>query len=139
MACGAPLLAGAGIFNGIRITPDITWGKNKAHPSQWELIRMCSVSCAMRWFYHNQIFINDPDGLVVRDFDYDDNFDVTYNEARFWATAVALSGGSSLINEQVEKLGPARRALYAEILPPWARRSLPISLNIPGLLRCIFP
>ena len=125
LACGAPLLAGAGIFNGIRITPDITWGKNKAHPSQWELIRMCSVSCAMRWFYHNQIFINDPDGLVVRDFDYDDNFDVTYNEARFWATAVALSGGSSLINEQVEKLGPARRALYAEILPPLGKAAQP--------------
>lgn len=125
LACGAPLLAGAGIFNGIRITPDITWGKNKAHPSQWDLIRMCSVSCIMRWFYHNHIFINDPDGLVVRDFDYDDNYDVTYNEARFWATAVALSGGSSLINEQIEKLGPARRALYAEILSPLGRAAQP--------------
>lgn len=118
LACGAPLLAGAGIFNGIRITPDITWGKNKNHPTQWELIRMCSVSCAMRWFYHDKLFINDPDGLVVRDFDFSDNYDVTYNEARFWATAVALSGGSSLINEQIEKLGPARSALYSEILPP---------------------
>lgn len=118
LACGAPLLAGAGIFNGIRISPDITWGKNKNHPTQWELIRMCSVSCAMRWFYHDKLFINDPDGLVVRDFDFNDNYDVTYNEARFWATAVALSGGSSLINEQIEKLGPARSALYSEILPP---------------------
>ncbi len=126
LACGAPLLAGAGIFNGIRVTPDITWGKNKAHPSQWELIRMCAVSCAMRWFYHGKLFINDPDGLVVRDFDYDDNYDVTYNEARFWATAVALSGGSSLINEQIEKLGPARRALYSEIMPPLGQAAQPV-------------
>lgn len=126
LACGAPISESVGIFNGIRITPDIIWGKSKQAPTAWELIKMCTNSIACRYFYNGKVFVNDPDGLVVRDFDYEDGFDVTYQEARTWATSVAMSGGSSLINEQMGAIGPMRREFFAQILPPLGVAARPV-------------
>ena len=126
LACGAPISESAGIFDAIRVTPDITWGKNKVNPKQWDLISMCTRSILYRYFYNNALFINDPDGLVVRDFDYDDGYDCTYQEARAWATSVAMSGGSVLINEQMEKIGPSRREMFEQLLPPLGIAARPV-------------
>ncbi|MBR3751034.1 MAG: alpha-galactosidase [Clostridia bacterium] len=126
LACGSPIAESVGIFNGIRVTPDIIWGKLKMAPSAWDLIKMCTNSIACRYFYNGKIFVNDPDGLVVRDFDQDDGFDVTYQEARTWATSVAMSGGSSLINEQMERIGGARREFFSHILPPLGVAARPV-------------
>ena len=126
LACGAPISESAGIFDAIRVTPDITWGKNKANPKQWDLISMCTRSILYRYFYNGSLFINDPDGLVVRDFDYDDGYDCTYQEARAWATSVAMSGGSVLINEQMEKIGPSRREMFEQLLPPLGIAARPV-------------
>lgn len=126
LACGAPISEGIGLFNGIRVTPDIIWGKMKSAPTAWEIIKMCICSISCRYYYNGKIFVNDPDGLVVRGFDFNDGFDVTYNEARTWAAAVAMSGGSSLINEQMERIGADRRDMYSFILPPLGRAARPV-------------
>ena len=126
LACGSPISESVGVFNGIRVTPDIIWGKIKMAPTAWELIKMCTCSIACRYFYNGKLFVNDPDGLVVRDFDQDDGFDVTYQEARTWATSVAMSGGSSLINEQMERIGGMRREFFSHILPPLGVAARPV-------------
>ncbi len=126
LACGSPIAESVGIYNAIRVTPDIIWGKIKMAPSAWDLIKMCTNSIACRYFYNGKIFVNDPDGLVVRGFDMDDGFDVTYQEARTWATSVAMSGGSSLINEQMERIGSDRRELFNHILPPLGVAARPV-------------
>ncbi|MDD6204047.1 MAG: alpha-galactosidase [Firmicutes bacterium] len=126
LACGSPIAESVGVFNGIRVTPDIIWCKSKSSPTAWELIKMCTNSIACRYFYNGKVFVNDPDGLVVRDFDFDDGFDVTYQEAKTWATSVAMSGGSSLINEQMERIGSARRELFSQILPPLGVAARPV-------------
>ena len=126
LACGSPISESVGVFNAIRVTPDIIWGKLKIAPSAWDLIKMCTNSIACRYFYNGKVFTIDPDGLVVRDFDQDDGFDVTYQEARTWATSVAMSGGSSLINEQMERIGGARREFFSQILPPLGVAARPV-------------
>lgn len=131
LACGAPIPEGAGIFNGIRVGPDITWGKSESHPSQWELIRMVTKTVQQRWFYHNILFTNDPDGLVLRDFDQNDGCDITYHEARLLATTIGLSGGAVLLNDQADTLSPARRRLYGHLLPVWGKAARPLDMMEP--------
>jgi len=126
LACGAPILEGAGIFDGMRVTCDIIWGKNKNHPSYWNIMKTCGRSILLRYFYHRRVFINDPDGLVIRDYHNGDGFNCTYSEARLWATMVALSGGSVLINEELENLSPKRRYLFEQLLPPLGIEAKPL-------------
>lgn len=123
LSCGAQTLLGAGILNGARMSCDIIWGKNKNNPSYWKIMKDCLKTVSHRYFYHRRVYVNDPDGLVLRDIDIGDGFNCTYSEAELWAIAVAMSGGSVLSNDELEKLSPGRRRLYTRLLPP---------LDIPG-------
>ena len=118
LACGAQTLLGAGIFNGARMSCDIIWGKNKAHPTYWQIMQNCLHTVGWRYFYHRKVYVGDPDGLVLRDWDRGDGFNCTWSEAELWTVAIAMSGGSVLSNDELEKLSDARRALYTSCLPP---------------------
>lgn len=123
LSCGAPTLLGAGICNGARMSCDIIWGKYAGCPSYWEIMRNCIGTVCRRYFYHRRVYVNDPDGLVLRDEDTGDGYNSTWAEAQLWSIAVAMSGGSVLSNDELENLSPARRRLYTRLLPP---------LGIPG-------
>lgn len=118
LSCGAQTLLGAGIFNGARMSCDIIWGKNKNHPTYWQIMQNCLRTVGWRYFYHRKVHVNDPDGLVLRDWDRGDGFNCTWSEAQLWTVAIAMSGGSLLSNDELEKLSDARRKLYTESLPP---------------------
>lgn len=118
LSCGAPTILGAGILNGARMSCDIIWGKNKNNPSYWQIMKDCIKTVSWRYFFHRKVYINDPDGVVLRDLDFGDGFNCTWAEAELWAIAVAMSGGAVLSNDELENLSPARRALYTELLPP---------------------
>jgi hypothetical protein len=118
LSCGAQTLLGAGIFNGARMSCDIIWGKNKAHPTYWQIMQNCLHTVGWRYFYHRKVYVNDPDGLVLRDWDRGDGFNCTWSEAQLWTVAIAMSGGSVLSNDELEKLSEPRRALYTQSLPP---------------------
>lgn len=121
LACGAPITEAAGVFDSIRSSQDITWCKgNFEYPGYWQLIVKNTQNVFLRSYYHNKVFINDPDALLVRDYigQKDDDFCPTLEEARVWATVVALSGGPILINEELERLSPERRELIRQVLPP---------------------
>ena len=126
LLCGAPVLEGAGIFNGARIGSDIAWGRNKNNPDYWSVVKHCIANTMLRYFYHNKVYINDPDGVILRDVDNGDGFDPSYAEVRSWATAVAMSGGLILENDEVEKLSEGRRRLFEDILPVYGRAAQPL-------------
>lgn len=126
LACGAPILESAGYLDSIRVSCDIIWGKSPVYPTYWQIIKDVTRSMLHRFFYHNHLFYNDPDGLVVRDYDNGDGFDSTYGEARLWATTVAMSGGAVLINEQLEKVGPARKELFSKLVPALGLAAKPL-------------
>ncbi len=126
LSCGAQTLIGAGIFNGARMSADIIWGKNKANPTYWDIMKKCMSTVGRRYFYHNKVYMNDPDGLVLRDFDRGDGFNCTWSEAELWAVAVAMAGGLVLSNDELENLSPARRALYERQLPPMGIAARPV-------------
>ena len=118
LSCGAQTLIGAGIFNGARMSCDIIWGKNKSFPTYWQIMQNCLHTVGWRYFYHRKVYVNDPDGLVLRDWDRGDGFNCTWSEAQLWTVAIAMSGGSVLSNDELERLSEPRRALYSSCLPP---------------------
>ncbi len=126
LSCGAQTLIGAGIFNGARMSADIIWGKNKANPTYWDIMKKCMATVGRRYFYHNKVYMNDPDGLVLRDYDRGDGFNCTWAEAELWAVAVAMAGGLVLSNDELENLSPARRRLYERQLPPTGLAARPV-------------
>lgn len=127
LSCGSPILECAGIFDIQRISCDIIWGKDFGVPSYWTIMQQVTSTVFHRYFYNHSVFLNDPDGLVVRDYDNGDGFDCTYSEAQFWAISVALSGGSVLYNEELENLSPARRKLILDQLPPLGITGRPVN------------
>ncbi|MBQ7600231.1 MAG: alpha-galactosidase [Clostridia bacterium] len=118
LSCGSPILAAAGIFDFRRAATDIIWGKRKDFPDYWTIMQDAVGTVFHRYFYNKTGMINDADGLVVRDYDIGDGFDCTYSEARLWATAVAMSGGTVLVNDELGNLSPERRKLFLQQLPP---------------------
>lgn len=127
VSCGAPVLEGAGSFNAARMSCDIIWGKNPEFPTYWQIMQRTTRTVLYRAFYNRKVFLNDPDGIVLRDSETGDGFNCTYSEARLWATAVALSGGSVLVNEELEKLSEARRSLFTALVPPLGVAARPLS------------
>ncbi len=128
VACGSPVLECAGIFNASRVTCDIIWGKSPENPTYWEIMQNVIKTVMYRQFYNGVVFTNDPDGLVLRDQDVGDGFDCTWAEAKAWATMVALSGGSMLVNEELSELSAARRSLVTAQLPPLEVAARPVDL-----------
>lgn len=121
LSCGAPILECVGIFDAQRISRDIIVPKNhedEFYWQHWSNIKNASRTVLYRHMYNNVVFRNDPDGLVLRDYDIGEGFDCKYAEARYWATIVALSGGFVLINDEFEKLSYERKKLFTKLIPP---------------------
>ena len=122
MACGAPITESIGIFDAIRTSPDITWTWSKPpRPyTYWEIVRNNIQNVYLRSYYHGKVFLADADALVVRGElgRKDDDYTPTLEEARTWATTVALSGSAVLINEEIEKLPAERINLIKEVINP---------------------
>ena len=102
LGCGAPLQHAAGIVDGMRIGADV-------EPS-WSGIQGPARAAALRSFYHRAAWLNDPDCLVVRP-------PLTLDEARVWASIVAVSGGATVFSDHLPKLPAERIALLQKTLP----------------------
>jgi len=123
LACGAPIGESVGIFDSIRISADIAHGgaDKPGHFGAWNIIRNDAQCAILRSPFHNKVFINDPDALLVRDYQTEycnDGVVLTLEEAKMWATVVAMSGGHIIINEELDRLPDERKALFTNILPP---------------------
>ena len=120
MACGAPITESVGVFDAIRTSPDITWVMKNNHPGFWYILRRNAQNIFLRSYYHGKVFLCDPDALVLRNHlgRREDHFLPTLEEARSWASVVALSGGTVLINEDLTALEPDRMALAKQVMKP---------------------
>lgn len=102
LGADAPLQHGAGLVSGMRIGPDVspTWGS----------IQSGARAAAHRAYYHRGTWINDPDCLVVRP-------PLEEKEARVWTSVVALSGGATILADDLTKLPAERLALLHRAIP----------------------
>ena len=102
LGCGAPLQHAAGLVDGMRIGDDVD--------ASWNGIQSPARAAALRSFYHRSVWLNDPDCLVVRP-------PLTLDEARVWASVVAVSGGMSIFSDNLPKLPPERLPLLQKTIP----------------------
>lgn len=120
LSCGSPITECAGIFDAQRVSRDIICPKGRHDPfywQHWSNIKNASKTVLYRYFYNNVVFRNDPDGVVLRDYDIGDGFDCNYAEARYWSTIVAFSGGLVLTNDEFRDLSRPRKELFTKLIP----------------------
>src|SRR6266851_4519898 len=106
LGCGAPLQHAAGLLDGMRIGDDVD--------ASWNGIQSPARAAGLRSFYHRSVWLNDPDCLVVRP-------PLTLDEARVWASVVAMSGGMSIFSDNLPKLPVERLPLLQKTIPVAAR------------------
>ena len=110
LGCRAPLQHAAGLVDGMRIGGDVE--------ASWGGIQAPARAAGLRSFYHRSVWLNDPDCLVVRP-------PLTLDEARVWASVVAVSGGLSMFSDNLPKLPAERLPLLQKTIPVAARTTVP--------------
>ncbi|MBQ3867786.1 MAG: alpha-galactosidase [Clostridia bacterium] len=123
LACGGTIGESAGVFDAIRVTPDVSWAgyPPDQFPGAWNIICANVRNMLYRSYYGGRVFCVDPDSVLLRDklCEYgDDSVVLSENEAEFLAVACAFSGGSLLSGDELDKLPEERRRLFAQLLPP---------------------
>lgn len=133
LGCGCPLGPGVGIFDAMRIGPDVApnwrprlfgleapWRAESGMAAARNAIQVTLVRSALhgRWWH------NDPDCLLVRDQDTR----LTEDEVRSLASVIGLSGGLVLSSDDLPRLSPSRRRYLAALLPALGERALPLDL-----------
>jgi len=126
LGCGCPLGSGVGIFDAMRIGPDVDfhwyptfrpispWIRHDpTYPSARNSIRD-TLSRAM---LHRRWWWNDPDCLLARDTDSR----LTLDERRTLATAIGLSGGALLVSDDLNALSDDSLRMVQAFLPPNTR------------------
>jgi alpha-galactosidase len=115
VACSAPAAAGVGYVSAHRVGPDIEprWVGRVAG------VRDAARALAANWFWQGRTWVNDPDYLIPCE-----------SEAitRFWATMVALSGGSVVLSADLAALPAWAEELLAFVAPPIGRAARPLDL-----------
>ncbi|MDD5370054.1 MAG: alpha-galactosidase [Anaerolineaceae bacterium] len=131
LGCGAPLGPALGLFQAMRIGADVSgeWMPRylsvesifKREPHM-PCTRNALQNILSRAPMHRRWWVNDPDCLIVRP-----TANLSLAEIQTLATAIALSGGSLLLSDNLPAL-PAERLRIAEVLLP----SLGIRPQQPG-------
>ena len=127
MACIAPVGATVGLFEACRIGPDVA----PAWRMPWPDAPLCAPGTENalrtvigRYWMHGNIWLNDPDCLLVRD----SESALTLDETRFLATVIALSGGMVFLSDDLPKLPPERLQIASLLLPPYGRSAVPLDM-----------
>lgn len=127
LGCGAPLGSVLGIVDANRIGADVSgdWTpkflgisfpfKREPHmPSARNSIQ----NILSRAEQHDRWWINDPDCLLIRD-----ETNLTLPEVQSLATAIAITGGSIIISDDLPKLSPDRRKMAEKLIPVIGKRA----------------
>lgn len=122
VGCGCPLGPGIGIFESMRIGPDIRPGWKPSfslltpilqnEPTMPAAINAIRNTIA-RAHLHRNWWINDPDCVLVREA----NSQLSLQEIQTSLTAVGLSGGSVVLSDALDSLSPERLELFAMLTP----------------------
>jgi len=142
LACGCPIGSGIGIFDGMRISTDISeswepefagvksiFKKEETMPSAKYSIR----NMITRSHQHKKWWNNDPDCVQLRK-----KQKLTLAERQSHITSVALTGGAYIISDNLEKLSIDKIAEGARLLPLIDKRPVVVDLwqnDFPKLIK----
>jgi alpha-galactosidase len=143
LGCGAPLGPSIGLFEAMRIGPDVApaWSGGrtdwlygvKASPSAENSLRNVLSRAAL----HQRLWLNDPDCVLVRDRETA----LSPDEVRTLASVIAVSGGLVLDSDDLACASEERQRWLRRLLPPLqhAPRVGPPRGGVPDQLWQLFP
>lgn len=113
LGCGAPILPSLGLFDAMRISPDVdpTWEPPLGDVSQPSMRAALLVGRA-RGFLHDRWWVNDPDCLVVRG---------EVERRDDWVDHCEALGGLAVSSDHVHQLDDEALALTRRLLVPSRR------------------
>jgi len=126
LGCGVPLGSAVGIFDAVRIGADVDpgWEPNFILPPvlirrepNLPSTRNALQNTLTRASLHNRWWGNDPDCLLIRP-----ETDLTLAEVRSLSTAIAMSGGSMLLSDDLAKLPEDRLKIAEQMIPLIGKR-----------------
>jgi hypothetical protein len=141
LGCSLPAQCGPGCSDSGRINIDIH--------NHWTHVKWAAEAHQLWNGMYNRVWINDPDFLVVRGPDTSPESvtnvmnptahhpdpprwrrgpDFTLDEARTWATMVAVSGGSVFLSDRIAALNDAGKSLLYKVLEPFGAAARPLDL-----------
>jgi hypothetical protein len=112
-ASGAPLQHAAGLVDAMRATRDVD--------RSFVSLAGAARGSLLRAHLHGAAWINDADAVLVGE-------PLTLEEARAWASVVALSGDMALASEPLEALPAERLAILRRVMPAAPVRGRPLGL-----------
>jgi len=122
IAQNARTLGGSfGLVDGMRIGHDIG--------ARWGSIRGCAVPTSHFYFFHNKVWFNDPDCLMLRD-------PLTLDQARAWGSLLAISGQMNVVSEWLPGLPADKLDVIKRTMPNHGGLGRPIDLfenNLPTI------
>jgi len=145
LGCGCPLGSGIGVFDAMRIGPDVASNWLPAykgielifkHEPDLPSVRNAMRNVITRAPLHRRWWINDPDCLQMRSKDTR----LTEAEVQSLATVIALSAGSMIVSDDLPSLDKQRIEWLARLLPPlpesaraidWFDNAYPTRLVLP--------
>lgn len=111
--------ASIGLVDGMRIGHDIG--------ADWDAVRGCAAPASHFYFFHGKTWYNDPDCLMLRE-------PLSLDQARAWASLIALSGQMNVVSEWLPGLPEERLAILRKTLPNHGGLGRPLDLferNLP--------
>jgi len=118
LGCGAPLIPSIGYFDGMRIGCDVTpfWGPEITRNWLRDKHALCTekalINTLNRSFMHRNLWLNDPDCLIIRK----DKNKMSYNQTLLMATVMGLSGGMLLISDNLSSIDANRLPILEKAL-----------------------
>ncbi len=102
-----------GLVDGCRVSTDVTpyWSLKGCTPESPAIPNVCR-NIINRGYMHKNVWLNDPDCLIVREYHNREKYkhtpSLTLAEVRMLATAMLMSGGSLFLGDRMEKLSKER-------------------------------
>jgi alpha-galactosidase len=115
LGCGCPLGPAVGVVDAMRIGPDVApfWSNLASRTAQRDQHGLATkhaiCNVLTRAFLHRRWWLNDPDCLMVRD----TRTQLTPDEVRTLATAIAVTDGMIVLSDRVAQL-PASRLAFLD-------------------------
>ena len=105
--------ASIGLVDGMRVGLDVG--------AQGDQIRRCAQAASRQYFWHNKVWYNDPDCLILRE-------PLTLDQARAWASLIAVSSQMNLVSEWLPGLPAERLDILKRTIPNHGLVGRPVDL-----------
>ena len=123
LGCGCPIGSGIGIFDVMRIGPDVAPRWKPYYKGIERLLeteqgfpsaRNAILTTVNRLPMHKHWWVNDPDCLIVRSSDTH----LSQAEVQTLASVIAMSGGALILSDHLPSLSEERVDWFARLIPP---------------------